>query len=408
MRSPMGAGDVRSLTIDFQGLPRGSLHALRDLYHRSMSSQEIYYLSSLKLHGDLSTSPEFVAIVSGLAELRLSSTTMAQDLLSALNAMPFLLYLTLITDEIEGISIKVGAFQSLRRLRIVVQHENPVLPEIEEEALPELVSLQLPCKHLGGPSGIEIRHLRKLQEIELHPKISEPARQEWEVVARNHPNRPNILPFINADDQVCNEPTNNNPVASSEESGHEEVVQGQLAEKAPEPSSVQHMPLSICHNSRVACEMDDSAHHEPIENPIGPEDAVLETIINEQPLLEEPLEHTPMQTRHENCSVQSRPTDILGSTCNHSGLRAERDDPRESESPGKPVALEVSTYKTGIQGWPAKKASEYSPVLTDQQGNYTSTELGPTGCCHTSIELLNTSNSTRQIHANGDVNNESL
>uniref|UniRef100_K3ZL41 Uncharacterized protein n=1 Tax=Setaria italica TaxID=4555 RepID=K3ZL41_SETIT len=198
-RAPLGAGDIRSLSIDFQGLPRGSLHALQDLYNHSISSHETYYLSSLKLHGDLSTSHEFVATISSLTDLRLSSATMSQDLLLALSGMPFLLYLTLITDEIESFVIKVGTFQCLRRLHLVVQHENPALPEIEEGALPELVSFQVPCKHLAGPSGIEIIHLQKLQEIELHPNVSQSARLQWEAAACNHPNRPNVLPFKSID-----------------------------------------------------------------------------------------------------------------------------------------------------------------------------------------------------------------
>ncbi|WVZ49428.1 hypothetical protein U9M48_000793 [Paspalum notatum var. saurae] len=68
-RSPIDAGNVRSMSIDFEGLPQGSLHALQDLCNHSMSSHETYYLSSLKLHGDLSTSHGFVAIVSSLTDL---------------------------------------------------------------------------------------------------------------------------------------------------------------------------------------------------------------------------------------------------------------------------------------------------------------------------------------------------
>ncbi|CAL4991019.1 unnamed protein product [Urochloa decumbens] len=269
-RTPMGAGCDRSMSIDFQGLPQGSLRALRDLYNHSMPLQETYYLSSLKLKGDLSMSHEFVAIVSGLTELCLSSTTMARDLLLSLSSMPYLLYLTLITDEIEDFVIKVGTFQCLRRLRFVLQHENPVLPEIEEGALPELISLQVPCKNLDGLSGFEIRHLRKLQEIELHPKVSKPARQEWEAAAWNHPNRPNVLPFISVDDLVgeAEDPTNN-PVVSSKETRQEEaVIQGQRVDQSSGPS-VPQLPLSTCHDSELGNEMDYSPHHVPMENPTG-------------------------------------------------------------------------------------------------------------------------------------------
>ncbi|CAN6373578.1 unnamed protein product, partial [Urochloa humidicola] len=169
-----------------------------------------------------------------------------------------LLYLTLMTEEIEDFVIKVGTFQCLRRLRFVLQHENPVLPEIEEGALPELVSLQVPFKNLAGPSGIEITHIRKLQEIELHPEVSKPARQEWERAAWKHPNRPNVLPFISVDDVVGEEPTNN-PVASSEDA----FIQGQLADQASGPS-VPQMPLSSSNDSELSNEMDCSPNHATI------------------------------------------------------------------------------------------------------------------------------------------------
>jgi hypothetical protein len=325
-RAPLGAGYVRSLSIDFQGLPRGSLHALQDLYNRSISSSETYYLSSLKLHGDLSTSHEFVATISSLTALCLSSATMSQDLLLALSGMPFLLYLTLITDEIESFVIKVGTFQCLRRLRLVVKHENPALPEIEEGALPELVSFQVPCKHLAGPSGIEIRNLQKLQEIELHPNVSESARIQWEAAACNHPNKPNVLPFKSIDYLVGDEPTNNS-VASPMESEHEEV--GQLADEA------------------LISEMDHSTQRETMKNTIDPDEAALENSIGEQLLPEEPLESTTVQTKQGNSSFQSSPKDRLGSVSSQKDVLNKRD----SKASGKPISLEKPTY---VQGRPDK------------------------------------------------------
>ncbi|CAD6267421.1 unnamed protein product [Miscanthus lutarioriparius] len=319
IKTPMGAGDARSLSIDFQGVPGGSLNALQELCSHGTSLQETYYLSSLKLHDNLSTYPEFIGILSGLTELCLSSAIISRNLLSVLSEMPLLLYLKLIADEIDGFVIKGGTFQSLRRLCFLVRHQNPVLPIVEEGALPELVSLQLLCKHLTGPSGIEIRHLRMLQEIELHPEVSDPLRQEWEAAASNHPSRPIVLPFITCNDPVGNEPKN--PFASPEESGHEEVViQGQLAHEAPRPY-VQHRPLSTCDCSGPSSEIDDSTYHEPMESTIGTEEAALETLIDEQLLIEEPLEHTPVQTTHENSMVQSRTNGILGSTSDHLVLK---------------------------------------------------------------------------------------
>ncbi|KAG2628191.1 hypothetical protein PVAP13_3KG233100 [Panicum virgatum] len=160
IKTPMGAGDARSLSIDFQGVPGGSLNAMQDLCPHNTSLQETYYLSSLKLHGSLSTYPGFVGMLSGLTELCLSSATFSVDLLFVISAMPFLFYLKLIADEIVGFVIKGGTYQSLRRLCFLVRNQNPALPEVEEGALPELVSLQLLCKHLTGSSGIEIKRLR--------------------------------------------------------------------------------------------------------------------------------------------------------------------------------------------------------------------------------------------------------
>ncbi|KAJ1277087.1 hypothetical protein BS78_05G267200 [Paspalum vaginatum] len=401
-RSPIDAGNVRSMSIDFKGLPQGSLHALQDLCNHSMSSHETYYLSSLKLHGDMSTSHGFVAIVSSLTDLCLSSTTISRDLLIALSAMPFLLYLTLIADEIEGFIIKAGAFRCLRRLRLVVQHENPALPEIEEEALPELVSLQVPCKHLPGPSVIKIRHLRKLQEIELHPEVSETSRQEWEAAASDHPNRPNVLPFISVDDLVGDEPTGIS-VDSQKESGQLAAV-APPPPPPPPPPSMEHMALPTCNNSCISREMDHSTEQNTTKYTTDRDEAELETSIDEQVLLEEPLEDTRVQARDENSAMQSRPTYILGSTSNHSGHKRDSNGRRERDPQGKPVVLEGSTYTKARH---AKEASKYSVVMLDQQAIYTLSELERSASsCHAAIELLDTSNGTLQLHANGDVNGD--
>jgi hypothetical protein len=58
-----------------------------------------------------------------------------------------------------------------------------------------------------------------------------------------------------------------------------------------------------------------------MESTIGTEEAALEILIDEQLLIEEPLEHTPVQTTHENSMVQSRTNGILGSTSDHLVLK---------------------------------------------------------------------------------------
>ncbi|TVU17742.1 hypothetical protein EJB05_33793, partial [Eragrostis curvula] len=149
---------------------------------------------------------------------------------------------------------------------------------------------------------------------------------------------------------VSDEPTKN-PVTSSEEPGHEElVIQGEQAE-TPGPSSVQHIPLSTCNNSTFSCKMDDPAPHEPMDSPVCSEEAAIETSIcdREQLLIKGPVGDSPVQMRQEDSCVQSRTTDVLCSTSDDSGLRGERADMIVSEA--FPVALEESTYKNGIQGW---------------------------------------------------------
>ncbi|XP_047049672.1 disease resistance protein RGA4-like [Lolium rigidum] len=181
--------------LDFEPCPEGSKYDIR----------------SLKLHGKLLQLPPFVTLLACLTELSISSSTLTRNLLSSLINLRNLLYLKLITNQLENFEMRKGAFPSLRRLCFVVRSLDSPLPVIEPGALPNLVSLQLLCPGLVGLSGIQIRHLRHLKDVTIDPAVSDQTRTDWEEATKNHPNRPRLLLFKNGDPM------------ESEEPGHEEA-----------------------------------------------------------------------------------------------------------------------------------------------------------------------------------------
>jgi Leucine-rich repeat (LRR) protein len=193
IEDPIEVGGSRALSIDFQALPEGSLYALGELCNQRLHSGKMYYLSSLKLHGNSSTLPTFIALFPDLTELHLS-TNVTQEYLSVLSELPCLLYLKLVTDRTESFIIQAETFTSLRRMCFVFLETNPVLLTINNGSLPQLISLQLICEHLDGLSGIQTRYLRQLKEIVLHPAVGERTRKAWEAEAASHPNRPDVFP----------------------------------------------------------------------------------------------------------------------------------------------------------------------------------------------------------------------
>ncbi|XP_047079588.1 disease resistance protein RGA4-like [Lolium rigidum] len=198
IETPMGEDSVRSLSLDFQVLPQGSLSALDQLcQHYNSRVGQLYHLSSLKLHGDpnSATFPKFVALFRDLTNLSILTTlSVTQHLLSVTGEMPVLLYLKMTAKSIDdGFVIQDGMFRSLQRLSLVLKVVGTSVLTIEDGAGPEIISLQLICKDLIGLSGIEIMHLRELKEIALHPDVDKETRKVWEAEARNHHNRPNVL-----------------------------------------------------------------------------------------------------------------------------------------------------------------------------------------------------------------------
>ncbi|XP_062194026.1 disease resistance protein RGA4-like [Phragmites australis] len=165
-----------------------------------------YDLRSLKLHGKLPRLPPFVALLSGLTELCISSDTLTRDLLSAVVNLSRLLYLKLIADQLEHLEIKHGEFPSLRRLCFAVQSLTSAPPTIEQGALQNIVSLQLLCRGPIVLSGIKIRNFKYLKEITIDSKATAETRQHWEGSAKNHPNRPRVLLLETADPMESEEP----------------------------------------------------------------------------------------------------------------------------------------------------------------------------------------------------------
>ncbi|KAL6846364.1 hypothetical protein ACP4OV_023812 [Aristida adscensionis] len=202
IKIPMDRDSGRSLSLDSEEC---SENFLSSLDFEPCCEGYKYDLRSLKLHGKLLGLPPFVFLLPGLTELCISSGTLTRGLLAALVNLRRLLYLKLIADHLEDFYIKHGAFPSLRRLCFVVQSVTSALPTFQQGALPNLVSLQLLCPGLVGLSGINIRYLKSLKEVTIDSKVTAQTRQDWEQAAKNHPNRPRVLPIQMAENLMQSE-----------------------------------------------------------------------------------------------------------------------------------------------------------------------------------------------------------
>lgn len=156
------------------------------------------YLSSLKLHGNLTTLPQFVVSLRGLKELCLSNSKLTAGVLEALSSLKHLQYLKLIAHEIEDFSIEVHALPRLLRLCFELQHST--FPTIKQGAMRFLVTLQLLCKDINDLSVINIECFGHLEEVILHPQVSQETQKQWEKAAEDHPNGPKVLLFKSGDE----------------------------------------------------------------------------------------------------------------------------------------------------------------------------------------------------------------
>jgi len=176
----------RFLTLD---LGRFSGDILRSLENSMKDSSG--YLSSLKLYGALRGQTKFTTLLCGLRELCLISTNdLTTDDLFNLSKLKVLEYLKLVKVSLRGFTIRREDFRGLRRLCLV---QSTTVPQIEEGALQNLVSLQLLSEHIGDLCGFQIRTHELLQEVVLDSGINQEAKMIWEAAAQNHPKRPRVL-----------------------------------------------------------------------------------------------------------------------------------------------------------------------------------------------------------------------
>lgn len=183
--------DAPSLSLSFEGCSQDFLDFTLE--------ENSCYLSSLKLHGDLRSLPQFVIKLGSVTELCLSSSgQLSGDVLAALSNVRSLHYLKLITTELNFV-IEQGALKALRRLCIVAQSLTRL--ENQEGALQHLESLWLLCKDLNGLCGARIEHLGRIKDVALDDAVSNEARKVWKEAAKKHPRRPRIC-FIKTKEEA--------------------------------------------------------------------------------------------------------------------------------------------------------------------------------------------------------------
>ncbi|WVZ61948.1 hypothetical protein U9M48_011753 [Paspalum notatum var. saurae] len=197
-------GRRRSLSIDFQG---PLLNDILQVEGTPTSPQEgiqkeyIHTLGSLKLHGKLSGFPQFVAQLSCIEELCLSSTALMSwdKILAGLSNLEILKYLKLVEDKLEHVKILPEHLRSLERICLVCVEHLDI--EIHAGALPKLVSLHIICKALRvlpGTPDMGITHMGRLQEVGLHPQVDQEIKQACEDAAEAHPNNKLRVLFVEA------------------------------------------------------------------------------------------------------------------------------------------------------------------------------------------------------------------
>ncbi|KAM3295768.1 hypothetical protein ACQJBY_038202 [Aegilops geniculata] len=167
-----------------------------DLLDFSLEKDYSYYLSSLKLQGNIICSqlPLFVTMLGGLTKLCLSflgDHKLSGNILDALSRVRGLEYLKLIANQLDKLVIRQGhALRSLRHLCVMVEVMTEL--EIQEGALPRLEFLRLLCKDING-FGHTIQSLPRLKEVALYDAVSDETKQEWKGATKNHPRRPKLL-----------------------------------------------------------------------------------------------------------------------------------------------------------------------------------------------------------------------
>lgn len=190
----------RSLSIDFAEFIGESRPSPLDFLKQSGS------LNSLKLRGVwghllfheenriVRAIPDFRKL-SGVRKMCLSRTCLSgKEVVDRLTNLIALEYLKLDESELGPLVITAGTLQRLKRLCLVGQAKLHGI-RIEQEAVPNLVSLHLICKalDLGLESSIGIRGVQGLNEIALDSEVDKDVKGAWKTAAKGHPNRPQVL-----------------------------------------------------------------------------------------------------------------------------------------------------------------------------------------------------------------------
>ncbi|KAK4435510.1 Disease resistance protein RPM1 [Sesamum alatum] len=152
----------------------------------SSSSASIFpFLRCLVLNGSLDTLPEWIPSLNALTMLRLSWSGLREDPLELLQDLPNLLILGLdCAYEGEGLSIKAGGFQRLKRLNLMGLRRLGWVT-VEEGSMPRLEELMVrDCKSMAELPA-DFRHMTNLRRVwftdmgkEFVERVSEERRRQ--------------------------------------------------------------------------------------------------------------------------------------------------------------------------------------------------------------------------------------
>ncbi|KAF7012724.1 hypothetical protein CFC21_026883 [Triticum aestivum] len=178
----------RSLSIDFEACTRGFVNEI-DPVNAST-------LGRVELCGKLSEFPPFVAGLSQVVELCLCSTGLSWVAIrEGLKNVRGLKFLKLVEDNLGHFDVDIPEkeadhLRSIQRITIVSSLRLDMT--IPDKALPLLVSLRILCQALDvspATSGVNISHMKELEEIALHLGVDTAIRTEWEEAASVHPHK---------------------------------------------------------------------------------------------------------------------------------------------------------------------------------------------------------------------------
>lgn len=176
----------RSLSMDFRQCSGEFINTIRS------DANKKGRLDSLKLRGELSKFPQFVAQLRAVEELCLWSTGLSwTDILDGLSTVRGLKYLKLVEDNLGRIEILPDHLISVER--ICAHCEQRLELTVVARPLPNLVSLHIICEDLHvitGPPCIDITQMDQLKEVALHPQVDPTIIANLQQAASSHRNTP--------------------------------------------------------------------------------------------------------------------------------------------------------------------------------------------------------------------------